>query len=387
MFKRVFSKLKSYNYKKFNLWLVLLIGLLCTISIKVIDSAAEDGTYAHRQLLCVLACGIMVLFLTLIDYHFILRLYWGFYILSVVLLIYVFFFGETHKGAQRWMVIQGIQIQPSELVKVFIILFFSHFFAKYKEKISKTYFLLITAGLIGLQAGLVYIEPDLSTTIVILLIFCVIIFVAGLSYKVIGVLFMIAIPLVVVLFYLALQPNQTILQTYQLKRIVAFYQGDKDDPETAKLMYQQENSELAIGSGGLYGKGLNNNTITSVKNGNYLSEIHTDFIFTVIGEELGFVGGACVIITLALITLLCFKTGSRAPDDEGKYLCCGVGAWIGIQTIINIAVVTKLIPNTGLTLPFVSYGLASLVSLFIGIGIVLNVSLQCNTIKYEEVLA
>jgi rod shape determining protein RodA len=180
-----------------------------------------------------------------------------------------------------------------------------------------------------------------------------------------------------------MQPDQQILQGYQLERIQTFYDEDAEGAE--ELRYQQENSILAIGSGGLYGKGLHNNTITSVKNGNYLSEPHTDFIFTVVGEELGFVGSASVIILLLLIVLECFIIGSRAPNLEGKIICCGTGALIAFQSFINLAVVTMLIPNTGLTLPFVSYGINSLLSTFAAMGIVVNVGLQRKRAYYEEV--
>ena len=140
--------------------------------------------------------------------------------------------------------------------------------------------------------------------------------------------------------------------------------------------YQQKNSVMAIGSGQLTGKGLDNNTTTSVKNGNFISEPQTDFIFAVVGEEMGFLGSALIIILLLLITIECIIIAKRAKDLSGRLLCCGVAALIGFQSFVNICVVTGLMPNTGIPLPFVSYGLTSLVSSFIGIGLVLNVGLQ-----------
>ncbi len=166
------------------------------------------------------------------------------------------------------------------------------------------------------------------------------------------------------------------MKGYQYNRIIGFFQ---EDNEKAKdLRYQQENSLLAIGSGGLTGKGLDNNDVTSVKNGNLISESHTDFIFTIVGEELGFIGGAAVIILLFMIVLECFITGSRAPTLSGKLFCFGFGVLIGVQSFVNISVATMLLPNTGITLPFVSYGLTSLTSMYCGIGIVLNIGLQRN---------
>jgi rod shape determining protein RodA len=134
---------------------------------------------------------------------------------------------------------------------------------------------------------------------------------------------------------------------------------------------------MAIGSGQLWGKGLNNNTISSVKNGNFIAEPQTDFIFTIVGEELGFVGSCAVVILLFLITLECLSVARKAKDIAGTCIATGMAALVGFQSFVNIAVATGLFPNTGVPLPFVSYGLTSLVSLYIGMGFVLNVRLQC----------
>ena len=133
---------------------------------------------------------------------------------------------------------------------------------------------------------------------------------------------------------------------------------------------------MAICSGQLWGKGLNNTTIASVKNGNFLSEESTDFIFAVIGEELGFVGSMVVLGLFLLIIYECLLMARRAKDMGGKLLCTGMAALIGLQSFSNIAVATKLFPNTGLPLPFISYGVSSLLSTYLGVGIILNVGLQ-----------
>ena len=140
---------------------------------------------------------------------------------------------------------------------------------------------------------------------------------------------------------------------------------------------------MAIGSGQLTGKGYNNNTTTSVKNGNFLSEPQTDFIFAIIGEELGFVGCCVVLILLLLIVVECTMVGMRSSNFAGRMICGGVAALIGAQTMINICVATRLFPNTGLSLPFVSYGLTSIVCFYMGIGFVLNVGLQSNKLNEE----
>ncbi|MDE6713771.1 MAG: FtsW/RodA/SpoVE family cell cycle protein, partial [Lachnospiraceae bacterium] len=138
----------------------------------------------------------------------------------------------------------------------------------------------------------------------------------------------------------------------------------------------QQNSITAIGSGQLWGKGLNNNEVGSVKNGNYISEPQTDFIFAIIGEEMGFVGSCAVIVLLMAITARCYLAAMRADDIAGAVICSGVGSIVCFQSFINISVTTGILPNTGIPLPFVSYGLTSLVSLYMGMGFVLNIELQ-----------
>ena len=168
------------------------------------------------------------------------------------------------------------------------------------------------------------------------------------------------------------------LHDYQQDRILAWLEPEKYADDES---YQQLNSVMAIGSGQLSGKGYNNDATTSVKNGNFVSEPQTDFIFAIIGEELGFVGCCGVIFLLLLIVIQCILIGLKAKDTGGRIICGGVAALIGIQSFINISVATLILPNTGLSLPFVSYGLTSVVCFFMGIGLVLNVGLQPN--KYQ----
>ena len=203
-------------------------------------------------------------------------------------------------------------------------------------------------------------------------------FLGGLSYKFVGTVLAITIPAVVLFLVIAVQPNQPILKDYQQNRILAWLEPEKYSNDES---YQQLNSLRAIGSGQLSGKGYNNDDTMSVKNGNFVLEPQTDFIFAIIGEELGFVGCCAVIFLLLLIVISCILTGLRAKDTEGRIICGGVAALIGIQSFINIGVATMILPNTGLSLPFVSYGLTSLVCFFMGIGFVLNVGLQPN--KYQ----
>ena len=182
-------------------------------------------------------------------------------------------------------------------------------------------------------------------------------------------------PALIVVVSIAVQPDQTILKDHQRNRILAFI--NPEEYATAEA-YQQLNSVMAIGSGQLDGKGYKNNEITSVKNGDFISEAQTDFIFAVIGEEFGFKGCVVVIVLLMGTALECVAVARRAKDMAGRIIAAGMGGLIAFQGFFNIGVTTFILPNTGLPLPFVSYGLTSLMSCFIGIGFVMNVRLQAG---------
>lgn len=370
----IINTLKRYNYRNLNIRLIIYVCILTILGINVIASATDSSTYEMKQVIGFIVGLIIMTVIALINYNFILKFYWAFYAINIILLLAVEFFGEEKKGATRWINLGFFELQPSEFTKIFLIIFFAMFFAKYQEKINNLKFLLCSVVLFGIPLALILKQPNLSISIVLSLMFCAIIYIAGLSHKIIRRIAMVAIPVLIILIVLIMLPNQKILEGYQYNRIIGFY--DADNEVAAQIRYQQENSVMAIGSGGLLGKGLNNNTVTSVKNANFISEPQTDFIFTIVGEELGFIGTTAVIVLLALISFECFRTGYMAKNLSGRLICCGFGALLAIQTLINLAVATMLIPNTGLTLPFVSYGLSSLVSLFIGIGLVLNVGLQ-----------
>lgn len=369
-----FETLKSYKFRYFNIRLLIWVCALTVLGIMVISSATESDVYESKQILGFGLGMFIMLCAALFSYKFVLKFYWLFYIINLGLLIWVKVAGAYHMGATRWIDLGFTQLQPSEFSKIFLIMFFATYLCKYKDRINTFPVLAGAVGLFFVPLALILKQPDLSTSIVITVVFCGILFMAGLSYKIVLGAFSVMIPVAVVLVYLIMQPDQKVLEHYQYLRLVGFY--DEDNEEAARINYQQENSVMAIGSGGLWGKGLHNDSKTSVKNGNYISEPQTDFIFCIAGEELGFVGSSAIILLLFLIIMECFYIGSNAPDMAGRLVACGFGFLLAIQTFVNIAVVTKMIPNTGLPLPFVSYGLSSLVSLYACVGIVLNIGLQ-----------
>ncbi len=360
---------KQYELRNFRLRLVVFVYAISVLGILVIGSAKLE--YQNQQLFGLALGSIAMVFLMLFDYHTTLKLYWVLYLVNLGLLLAVRFAGTEVNGAKRWLDL-GIRFQPSELTKLLLILFFARLFAKYREVLNTWRMLILSAALLFIPLYLVEAQPDLSTTITIAFVFCVLIFAGGLSYKIIGGVLAVVIPSAVIFINMIMQEGQEILNDYQLNRIMAWL----NPAEYADDAYQQQNSIIAIGSGQLYGKGLYNTDISSVKNGNFIVEPQTDFIFAVTGEELGFIGCAAVILLLLLIVMECLFIGRRARDMEGMIICCGIAGLIAFQSMVNISVATGLMPNTGIPLPFVSYGLTSLVSLFMGIGIVLNIGLQ-----------
>lgn len=370
----------NYNFKNYNFRLLLYVLALNVIGILVINSASgQDEGMVMKQMMGIALGLAMALVISLIPYQKLFAYSWGIYGGCIAILLAVLVFGRNVNGATRWIEIAGIQFQPSEFVKHGLIVFGAWFLDKNAESLNSVKTLALIAAVFAVPVVLILEEPNLSTTLVIMFVLACMIFVAGLSYRwILGALAVVT-PVLGLLIYLArftdVLTRIPFLRGYQVTRVLAWLNPD----EYASTGYQQANSIMAIGSGMLHGKGLNNNTLASVKNGNFLAEAQTDFIFAVIGEELGFIGCMVVIGLFAVLVFECLWTGHRAKDLPGKLIGCGVAALLSFQTFTNIAVATGIFPNTGIPLPFISYGVSSLVSMYIGLGVLLNVGLQRNT--------
>lgn len=375
--------LSEYNFRDYNFKILLSVLALNGVGLMVINSAVGgDRSYMNRQLIGLFGGLMIAIILSLISYRFILRFSVLMYLACIGILAAVIVMGQlggSGTGSQRWIELPVLgRLQPSEFVKIGLIAFFSWFLQRNQERIDQPLILILIAGLAAVPLLLIMKQPDLSTSIVIMVFILCLIYIAGISYKwIIGAL-SVGVPGIVTIVYLAQHNMVPFLRPYQVNRILAFINPEK----YADLDLQQKNSEMAIGSGQLYGKGLFNDTAISVKNGNFLSEEHTDFIFSVIGEELGFVG--CMIVLLLYLWFIyeCLRMAGKARDMSGKLICTGMAALVGFQAFTNIAVATGVFPNTGLPLPFISYGVSSLVSLYIGVGLVLNVGLQPSKLEF-----
>ena len=372
--------IKQYRLRDYNFRLVIfLIGLTFT-GVLLVGSA--EPALRNKQFFGMMLGAAIMLIVSLMDFSWILNFYWILYGCNIILLLSVWIFGTESNGASRWLRIGGFQFQPTELSKILIVMFFARFFMEHEENLNTLRTLVQTAILAAIPLMLIFSQPDLKNRITVVILICIMLYLAGLSYKIIGGAILIIVPLVVVFLFIVVQPNQKLIKDYQRDRIMTFLHSEEE--EYSDDVIQQNNSVMAIGSGQLTGKGLNNNEVASANKGNFVSESQTDFIFSVAGEELGFIGSAAILIVLFLIICECIRTGWKAKDLSGKLICCGVASIIAVQGFINICVATGIAPNTGTPLPFVSYGLSSMVSLYTGMGLVLNVGLQKNR-DYREV--
>ncbi len=374
---------QRYRVRDYDFKLIIMILALAGFGVMAIGSAEES--LQARQLAGVAIGALLMVALSFFNYSFLLKMYWLMYAGNIGLLLLVMFAGDkggSGEGAQRWLEIGSLRFQPSETAKILLILFFAQFIMKYKKQINTFKMIAVCVALVAVPWVLIKEQPDLSTSLVVLAVFCVIMFAGGISWKLIVGAIAVVVPAVAILVALALQPvpegedeDAGILNKYQRNRILAYVNPEEYALDEA---YQQLNSVIAIGSGQLNGKGYKNNEITSVINGDFISETETDFIFSVIGEEFGFKGSVAVIVLLMGIAIECISISLRAKDVAGRIIAAGMGGLVGFQGFFNIGVATFLLPNTGLPLPFVSYGLTSLMSLFIGMGFVMNVRLQAR---------
>ena len=374
----------DYDFKQYDLRLLFLMIILNTVGIFIVRSAISAESFKDplvvRQILGSFVGLSMCIGISLFDYRKLCKFSPYIYAASILLLAGVRIYGTASgHGAMRWITVPVLgKIQPAEFVKVALILFFAEYLQKTKEDINTAHGLLLEGLYLLLPVGLVLIQPNLSTAIIMTVIVFAMTYASPLKLRFVMVFLGMAAVGLLLLFYLfssGLYDKIPILQGYQVQRILTFLKPDENSSGYAQQMY----SIMAIGSGMFKGKGLFNHSIFSVKNGNFLVEEDNDFIFAVIGEELGFRGSIIIIILFLLIIIECLIIAYRAKTLSGRLICVGVMAWIGFQTYTNIAVATGLFPNTGITLPFFSRGVSSLLSVYFGFGIVLNVALQRKT--------
>ena len=308
--------LRRYKLKNYNFRLVILLIAISIIGVLLIGSA--DSADQKKQAIGVVLGVVIMIIVSLLDYSWLLNFYWVLYIGNLMMLGVLYLGGSTAKntfGATRWIQIGSFQFQPTELSKIFLIMFFAMFLMKHEEDLNTAKTIFTAIGLLIPPLVMIYRQPDLKNTITVMVLFCFMMYVAGLSYKVIAVVLVSGSALVLALLLVITQVNFQLPAAldktigYQLGRIQDWL---SDDADNADGRLQQQNSITAIGSGKLTGKGLNNNKVSSANKGNFVSQNHNDFIFAVAGEELGFFGCCGIILLLFLILVECIRTSRKA---------------------------------------------------------------------------
>ncbi len=365
------SKISSVNpYILYSVLALVAIGIIMVFSASYYDALYKhkDVFYFLKKELTWAPVGIVALVaMMLVDYHIWKRFTVGAYLVTVVALVAVLLVGSNINGATRWLRIAGVSFQPSELAKYVIVFFLAMMIDKYGG-VSKSWKVpLVYLCSAALFAGLVYKENNLSIASIIMFVAFIMIFVSGMSFKQTFAL----IGIGGVAGTLGIFTSD-----YRTDRFVSFLDPWKYANDEG---YQLVHSLYAIGSGGLFGVGLGNSKQKAL----YMPEPHNDFIFAIIGEELGLIGCIVVISIFVILIVSGIKVASRAKDRYGKLLATGIISVIAVQAIINIAVVTGSMPVTGVPLPFISYGGTSLVFNLAAMGVLLNISRQCKSPKDE----
>ena len=393
----------KYDYITISVTLLLIIvGCIAIFSATTSVETDENGFFV-RQILWSSAGVIVMIAISLVSIKFINRIVYGFYAFTLFLLLLVLVIGKAGQGAERWLALGPIHIQPSELAKLATILAVGKFLSERHADVNKFKYFAVSVGLILLPFLLIARQPDLGTALVFLALIIPLLYWAGLNWFNIFIIltplltmllsfnfwaFMILmLSIVFVLIYSGRKPIILVavflmnigvgiatpflwgqLRPYQQQRILTFINPEKD-PKGAG--YQIIQSQVAIGSGGIWGKGYLKGSQTHLR---FLPAQHTDFIFSVIGEEFGFIGVICILLLFLILILRCIYIASTIRGQFESLVIIGIATVILFHMIINIGMTIGVAPVTGLPLPFLSYGGSSLVSNLLMMGVVLNIS-------------
>lgn len=365
--------LKMKSFKKFDFVLLITVLLLCIYGIILIRSATlsyESSRYVVVQTLATVLGFIGILIIVLMDYQLIGKLYIPIYAVSIVLLLAVLVFGtgEEQWGADSWLYIGSFGFQPAEICKVGIIIFLAKYIDKNKNSINEPFTLLKVLALAGFPILLIALQPDLGTAVVFVFFVVVMLFAAGLDWKYFGYACLAGIISLPVL-WLNLKP-------YQKERILSFINPEKDLSNTG---YQAMQSKIAIGSGKIFGRGLFKGVQTQY---NYIPEKQTDFIFAVVGEELGLIGGLTLILLYFILLYRLIKIAKNSQDKFGSLMIIGFVAMFLVHIWENIGMTIGLMPITGIPLPFMSYGGTFQLINLLCIGIALSVSVHKEGLNF-----
>ncbi|MDA8229699.1 MAG: rod shape-determining protein RodA [Desulfitobacterium hafniense] len=374
----------------FLLCLFLLLGasilILSTASLNVLRS--DPYYYVETQTMWILTGLVLMTITTAIDYQKYRRLSWWIYGLNIALLLAVFAFGTSAKGAQRWIpVAGGFNIQPSEFAKLFIILTFADFLAKRQGKLNRYRDFIPPFLFVGIPMALIFKQPDLGTTLVFAAIFIGMMFVAGANPWKFGSLLVGGALVVGVALWLHFSTDLPSwlkfaeglplpMKEYQLKRLTIFMNPESDISGDGYHIIQ---SIWAIGSGGLWGKGYRMGTQGQL---NFLPEHHTDFIFSVFGEEFGFIGTSTLLFLFCIFLLRAVSIAVKAKDLYGMLVVAGIVSMFAFHILVNVGMTSGIMPVTGIPLPLISFGGSAMWTNLISIGVLLSINLRRQRLMF-----
>lgn len=373
MFEKKYFKNFDYGLLIAVLILIFTGMLMIWSAISSSQSEADKISIISKQIISFIIGAILIIIILIFDYNYIGKFFWYFYGFSLFILIIVKIIGTEINGAKSWIQFGTFSFQPSEFAKILLILFLAKILTDLREKadnlINRPKYLAMILGLMSIPLLLILLQPDFGTAAVIVFIIAIMLFAANLSIKYFfgaGGLVLISTPII---WFFA-------LQEYQKDRIRVLLNPDLDPLNRG---FQVIQSKIAIGSGGVFGKGLFQGIQTQM---GFLPFKETDFIFSVIGEELGFIWSMLIILLFAFILLRLIDIARNSKDFFGSMIVIGVSAMIGIHVLQNIGMTLGLMPVTGIPLPFLSYGGTSLMANMIGIGLVLNIAMRRQKITF-----
>ncbi|HSG17080.1 MAG TPA: FtsW/RodA/SpoVE family cell cycle protein [Anaerolineae bacterium] len=353
-------------WRHFDLWLTAAVLVLTAYGILAINSAVTGApafeTYPERQVLFALIGVAVMLIFSAIDYRILTSSHWYIYAFFIASLVIVYLVGVINNASRRWIDLGVIQIQPSEFGRIILAITLAQFLLTRQHLMGRFSNTLVTLAYVGLPVAFIFLQPDLGMSIIFFVVWFVLIWLAGLPLSHFALLSAIAILAAVVLF-----PS---LADYQQLRFIGWLNPEALPEESFNI----EQALISIGSGGWWGKGYLQGTQSQL---GFLRVQHTDFIFSVITEEMGLVFGALVVLGLMTFILIrIVRVASLTGDPAGRFIVVGIAAVLFFQTVVSVGMNLRLLPVTGLTLPFVSYGGSSLITLFMAIGIVQSVLMR-----------
>jgi rod shape determining protein RodA len=373
---------KREIWRHFDYWLFGAVIILCTFGVAMIRSAVAGNVLLsglpQSQMTWITISLVVILLAAWVDYHYWLSLANLMYWFAIVLLLVLFVVGTVSFGAARWITTGLFNIQPSEIAKMIMIIVLAAYFSKHKDSPRDLMWIGKSFVMTFFMVVWILLQPNLSMSLVVMVMWFAMMWVSGLPTKYLVIFSLLGVLLLVVILGLLATGNQVpFIQEYQIGRVVNFLAPDPDARHGDD--YNVNQALITIGSGGWFGQGYGQGSQVQLR---YLKVRHTDFIFASMAAEFGFVGTVLIVALIVFVIFRCLRAARLASDMFGALIAYGFGFLIFFQTAVNIGVNLKVLPVTGLTLPFISYGGSSLLSLALGIGLVESVIMRHKPLEF-----